>query len=173
MAPENAIGRFMKYSLLFLTLLLFISAGPAAAQPDAPKQVSLKTIEVDLIYCIKFNFENPNYIFKTTLALESALRPYNNADICGEKIKDIDFSRYTLLGVDIYNGECHSFPMEHKVIKDEAAKLYRFQVTHPQAKIPCAGIYHHELWVLAPKLPEGYDVVFEITEKKPEKEHEN
>lgn len=63
---------------------------------------------------------------------------------------------------------CHSFPMKHKLIKDEAAKLYRFQVTHPPVKAICAGIYHHTLWILAPKLPAGYDVDFTVSAERSE-----
>lgn len=168
MSAKNAIGRFVKYSLIFLTLLLSISAGSAAAQPDTSKQTELQTVEIGLSYCVKFNFENPNYIFKTRSALEAALSNYsNNIHDCLQRIKDLDLTGNILLGMDIYNGECHSFPLRHKVVKDEAAKLYRFQVTHPPLKSRCAGMTHHQLWVLVPKLPPGYDVAFEVSEKKP------
>ncbi len=165
MSSKNLIG-CLAFFLCVSGLCIF--AGNAGAQTPPVKQTELETKIIALNYCVKFNFEKREYIFNDLQALSSSLANYENARDCRPLIKEIDFSKYTLLGVDIYNAECQKFPMTHKVIKDEAAKLYRFQVTHPPVSVPCRGMYHHELWILAPKMPDEYRVVFEIKEKFPD-----
>lgn len=161
MSSKNAIWRLTVFALFILCIV----AANAPAQTPAAKQTELETRVIALNYCVKPNFQNLKYVFNDLAELSSSLANYENGRDCREIIKEIDFSKYTLLGVDIYNPECQKFPLTHKVIRDEAFKLYRFQVTHPPVMMPCAGIYHHELWVLAPKMPKGYPVSFEISER--------
>jgi hypothetical protein len=169
----NAGQRLMAFVLLTLGLQLLVLTVKTTAQAVAT-QKELETIKVDLAGCVKSNYEKPEYIFKDRLTLENNFYRDDEYDReCRENARKIDFDKYILLGTEFYNAECHGFRLEHKVIKDEAAKLYRFQVIHPALTSPCAGMSHYELFLLVPKLPDGYDVAFEISEKKAEKVDEN
>ncbi|HEV7643204.1 MAG TPA: hypothetical protein VGO50_04610 [Pyrinomonadaceae bacterium] len=156
------------FFLLALGLQLLFLHTEAKAQPFV-----LETIKADLVGCVKYDHEKPGYVFEDLDALKAAFYPageYNK--ICRKEAGRIDFAKYSLLGVDIRNAQCHEFLLEHKVIKDDAAMLYRFRITHPHHYSPCAGITTHGLWVLVPKLPSGYRATFEISERMTPEEEE-
>lgn len=146
--------------LLFFFLLIF--CGRAFAQTELP------AIKVEMPGCIKYDYDNYRYVFENKAAAERDLSNNEiNAADCRKIINKIDFAKFTLLGIAFQNAECRGFPLEYKVTKDDAAKFYRFQIAHPPLTSPCEGISRHELWVLAPKLPSGYRVDFNIDMKLP------
>ncbi len=164
------------FFLLALGLqLFFLNTASTAA---AAQQTVLETTKVALVGCVKFDPERAQdekggYVFADQDALEAAFyRTDEYNKVCRQEAGRIDFAKYSLLGVDIRNAQCHEFPLEHKVVKDDAAMLYRFQITHPHHYSPCAGITTHGLWVLVPKLPSGYKAVFEISERMTPEEEE-
>jgi hypothetical protein len=147
--------------LFILALLFFALGGTISAQAE------IETVKIEMAGCVKYDYENPNHVFKDAAALKAARPGYKNASDCDRIVKNIDFDKYVLLGAQFQNAQCHGFALEHKLVKDDAKKQYRFQVTHPPVKEICAGISYYELWVLAPKLPSGYDTAFEIGERNP------
>jgi hypothetical protein len=153
---------------LGLPLLLLSAASTAAtAQPV------LETVKVNLAGCVNSDHEKPGFVFDDHEALKAAFyRSDEYNKVCRKEAGRIDFAKYTLLGVDIRNAQCHEFLLEHKVVKDDAAQLYRFQITHPHHYSPCAGITTHGLWILVPKLPPGYRATFEISERMTPEEEE-
>ncbi len=154
------------FFLLALGLQLLLSTAARA-------QIVLETTKAELVGCVKYDHEKPGYVFEDQDTLEAAFyRADEYNKVCRKEAGRIDFDKYTLLGVDIRNAQCHEFPLEHKVIKDDAAMLYRLQITHPHHYSPCAGITTHGLWVLVPKLPSGYRATFEISEKLTPEEEE-
>jgi hypothetical protein len=154
-----------KIFLLFLGLLVLGIAESAPAQKEP------ESVIYTMKNCVDFARQGDKFVFNSKAALEATF--WTGDKLCPKEAGDIDFDKYTLIGVDIHNSECWGFPMQYKLIRDESAKLYRFQVTHPRVIAPCRGLYHHDLWILTPKLPEGYEVEFEIKvkEEKDESPH--
>jgi hypothetical protein len=82
----------------------------------------------------------------------------------------IDFNAQTLLGIRINTHWCTLKPtpesVTYRVLKDQARKQYLFVVSYggPNTEgSACAALslpYH--LFVLVPKLPQGYRVTFEV-----------
>ena len=76
----------------------------------------------------------------------------------------INFEQYTLIGRWITLGNC---PMGSwfsvYVCRDSSARLYRHTVLQPES--PCRGLSSVMSWMLVPKLPEGYSVVFEARKR--------
>ncbi len=170
MSTKNVAPRFTPIFSLTFGLLFLALSGFVSAQADSPKESELKTIVYEMKNCLNYSNEGSEYVFKSKKEFEAAI--WTKSEYCPEKTDDIDFDKYTLLGVDIHNAECRHFLFKHKLIKDEAAKLYRLQVTHPPLQSICAGLYHHTLWILAPKLPAGYDVDFTVNVEKSEEKPE-
>lgn len=164
MGIRNVIGRFNLLLLLALWLLILMATQKAAAQGA---QTELETTVFTMNNCIDYSTLGNTFVIKTKEELEAVI--WTEGELCPKKAADIDFAKYTLIGIDIYNAECHGFSFKHKLIKNEAARVYHLQVTHPPLESICAGIYHHSLWILAPKLPRDYDVAFKINEVVSEK----
>src|ERR1044072_8140091 len=155
------------FFLLALGLQLLLLGTKAAAQTE------LETTKVKLLGCIKYDHEKAGYVFDDQETLEAAFyRTDEHRKFCRQEAGRIDFAKYSVIGLDIRNAQCHEFPLEHKVVKDDLAKLYRLQITHPHYDMPCAGLTVHGLWVLVPKLPPGYRATFEISEKMTLEEEE-
>lgn len=77
-----------------------------------------------------------------------------------EKIPDIDFKKYTLIGAGDNVGNCPSGKrFSVAVEKDDVKKLYLVKITI--GFNPCRGLSYTARWVLVPKLPEGYEINFE------------
>jgi len=79
-----------------------------------------------------------------------------------EKSSSIDFSQSTLLGRGfVIPGGCsrggNAFTLS--VTQDPKRRVYTHTITHGIG--PCAGQSTHEIWVLVPKLPTGYQVDFQ------------
>lgn len=103
MSAKNVALRFtfmfpLTFGLLFLALNGFVSA-----QTGLPKQQELETIVYEMKNCIDYTRFDDTFIFKSETELSAAL--WTKSEYCSEKTDDIDFDKYTLLGLDIYNAE--------------------------------------------------------------------
>lgn len=88
-----------------------------------------------------------------------------NPNCAGEKIPDIDFEKYTLIGIGTNVGNCPSGQrFSVAVEKDTAKKLYLIKVT--TGMNPCRGLSYIARWVLFPKLPEDYEIEFTKERRK-------
>ncbi len=72
----------------------------------------------------------------------------------------IDFGKQTLIGRWITLGNCPAGKrFSVSVCRDDSARVYRHIVA--QEESPCRGLSSYMSWILVPRLPEGYRVVFE------------
>lgn len=72
----------------------------------------------------------------------------------------VDFEKQMLIGRWITLGNCPAGKhFSVSVCRDDSARVYRHIVT--QAESPCRGLSSYMSWILVPRLPEGYRVVFE------------
>jgi hypothetical protein len=85
-------------------------------------------------------------------------------DACRKNLEKIDFSKHSLLGMYITSDYCdRPHGLEYKTLRDDAKKLYTLQVsyTDPRGSL-CRRIGHYDLWVLVPKMPDGYKAAFDL-----------
>jgi len=79
----------------------------------------------------------------------------------GCELKNIDFSRYTLLGQSI-TGACELKPTLEVVIKNGNSYCYRIEVKECGI---CKKFVEKYCWVTVPKLPTGWQVIYETKKK--------
>jgi hypothetical protein len=84
-------------------------------------------------------------------------------------LKDIDFDKHTLVGTELNTGWCRDPPFTYRVFKEEAKKRYLLAVVYQSTDAKCRASSQYDLWVLVPKLPEQYEVAFEVKADPPEK----
>jgi len=82
----------------------------------------------------------------------------------------IDFEKYTLAGYNVQSGHCQGpTDLEHKVFDDAGEKRYVMEITFTEARAYCHVPSYYSLWVLVPKLPEGYGFEFKVMPNQPVK----
>jgi hypothetical protein len=102
---------------------------------------------------------------------ENALKAYveicdlknDTSKMCLQHLKEIDFDKQTLLGMEIHSDACRRpQSLTYQVLKDKARKQYLFVVS-VDAGQPCRALPRsYPVWVLVPTLPKGYKVTFEV-----------
>jgi hypothetical protein len=87
-------------------------------------------------------------------------------------LKDIDFSKHTLVGIELRTGWCRDPIFTYRVFKDEAKKKYLLAVRYQPPEGVCRASDQYDLWVLVPRLPEQYEVDFEVKAESPKSTNE-
>lgn len=131
----------------------------------------LEAREFDMKGCIALY--HPKLNRQVVINDESALRSFiwndRRFERCLADLKRVDLSKYTLLGVEINSGWCRRpLGLTHRVMKDESQKRYLLRVTYQSPGEPCRALSQYDLWVLVPKLPDGYKVDFEVSASSPD-----
>lgn len=81
------------------------------------------------------------------------------------KIPDVDFEKYTLIGVGTNVGNCKAgSKFDITISKDKEKKIYLVKTKIGYS--PCRGISYTARWALVPKLPKDYKVEFIMEEEK-------
>jgi hypothetical protein len=151
---RNAI---LGFCLFIFTL--FLSASNASAQ-------TLETRPYEMKGCIRTIY-NKQFVIKDNEAFLKAVRNDASRERCLEDLEKIDFSKHTLLGIEINSGYCRApVGLEYQTLKDETKKQYVVEVsyTDPQGS-GCRALSQYDLWLLVPKLPDNYEVKFEVKAK--------
>ncbi len=145
--------------LLICLLLVPALCGPNAASAQherQPEQLKYKPIQMPP--CNMTLLVNGPVVFKTEEELRARFRRHTPP--CDEaQVPRIDFDKHTLIGRWITLGNCPAgkkFKIE--VIRDDEARVYRHVLE--VETMPCRGLSSYMSWILVPKLPEGYTVVF-------------
>ena len=81
---------------------------------------------------------------------------------CLAHLKGIDFSKHTLVGIELRTGWCSDPIFTYRVFKEEAKKRYLLAVRYQPPEVGCRALDQYDLWALVPKLPEQYEVDFEV-----------
>lgn len=97
--------------------------------------------------------------------LLGAVRSDASREYCSNKIEKVDFETHSLIGIAFNSGYCRRPTLLlFDVEKVESEKVFRLNVSYfdPMARI-CRGLSKYDLWVVVPKIPDGFDVKFEVT----------
>jgi hypothetical protein len=123
----------------------------------------LEIRKIDLKGCIQTIFTT-QFVIKDEAAYLKTIRNDASRDFCLKNVEKIDFGKHSLVGIDINSGYC-GIPtgLEYKVFKDSGKKQYLLDISYidPQGST-CRALSQYDLWLLVPKLPEGYEVKFEV-----------
>lgn len=112
--------------------------------------------EISFGTCIPPEFSQPEHIIDDDTTYQQLL---SSSPCAGYTLPHIDFNQYTLLG-KYATGKCKA-EFHRQVIRDDAAKTYNFTV-YVFDKGICKSEPIDMNWVIVPKLPQGYNVVFNI-----------
>jgi hypothetical protein len=137
-------------------------------QSDLPKNTELlPTREADLKGCIQMYIQR-SFVIKDKTAFENAVRKDASRAFCLKSFENFDFEKYSLLGIDINSGYCRRpVGLEFQTLKDRFDNKYilKIRFDDPRGAV-CRALSQFDLWVLVPKIPDGFDVNFEIEPKQ-------
>jgi hypothetical protein len=136
----------------FLTIFAAISTRAQA----------LKIQRIDLKGCIQ-TYLDKSFVIKDQKAFLKEIRNDMSRDWCLKNLEKIDFSKHTLVGIELNTGYC-GVPLLQSVeaVKTEAEKQYIVKISYVEPGEPCRALSQYDLWLLVPKLPENYTVKFEV-----------
>ncbi|MGC2234717.1 MAG: hypothetical protein WA584_00970 [Pyrinomonadaceae bacterium] len=126
-------------------------------------QETLETKQIDLKGCIQTIFIT-EFVIKDEADYLKTIRNDASRDFCLKNLEKIDFARHTLLGIQINSGYCRvPAGLEYKVVKDAEKKQYLPDISYIDPRgSTCRALSQYDLWLLVPKIPEGYDVKFQV-----------
>lgn len=132
---------------------------------------TLETRPIDLKDCIQTIFKR-QFVIKDEETYLKAIRNDASRPRCLKEVEKIDFSKHTLLGIGINSGYCRvPRGLAYQAVKDPAKKQYLLSISYidPRGSV-CRAWTQYDLWVLVPKVPEDYEVVFDVKARPWEKE---
>jgi len=124
-------------------------------------QHTLETRAFEMKGCIQTIYTKQFVITDSESYLKSIRNDASRA-ACLKNLEKIDFDKHTLLGIDINSGYCGvPVGLKYQTVKDEAKKQYLLTISYidPRGSV-CRAMSQYDLWLLVPKLPEGYEVKF-------------
>ncbi len=148
-----------------LMAFLFALASPAPSFTQCDGCRELETSQLDLEGCINFRYPNTQLVIRDEATMKSLVRNDMSRERCLAHLKDIDFSKHTLVGIELRTGWCRDPLFTYRVIKEEAKKKYLLAVRYQPPEVGCRALDQYDLWVLVPRLPEQYEVDFEVKAK--------
>lgn len=134
--------------------------------PFVMSRETLAAKQIDLKGCIQTIFTK-QFVIKDEAAYLKTIRNDASRDFCLKNLEKIDFGKRSLVGIDINSGYC-GIPagLKYKVVKDSEKKQYLLDISYDDPKYSvCRAVSQYDLWLLVPKLPEGYEVKFEVKAK--------
>lgn len=157
------------FLLLPLALMAFLSAlaSPASSFTQCNGCRELETSQLELESCINFRYPDKQLAIRDEATMKSLVRNDMSRERCLASLKDIDFSKHSLVGVELRTGWCRDPLFTYRVFKDEANKKYLLSVRYQPPVVPCRALDQYDLWVLVPKLPEQYEFDVEAKAESP------
>lgn len=138
------------------------AAERAGASIAANQKLELRPI--NLRGCIQTIFTK-QFLIRNKEAYLKAVRSDASRKWCLEQVEQIDFDKYSLVGVELDTGYCRTpLGLEYQVTKDPSKKQYVMQIGWSKGAI-CRALSEYPLWVLVPRLPADYGLVFEARAK--------
>lgn len=128
----------------------------------SPFPARLETRAFDMKGCIQTIYTK-QFVIRDNDAFLKTIRADASRDFCLKNLEKIDFSKHTLLGIEINSGYCRTpAGLEHKAVRDETKKQYIVEISWLGPNGVCRALSQYDLWLLVPKLPEGFEVKFEV-----------
>ena len=124
----------------------------------------IKTEHVDLKGCVPM-YRQDQYIINDKETYLKLLRRDTQTESCIKNAKNLNFDKFTYLGIQINSGYCrYPLGLEYKTIKNPHTKKYTLKISYiDPGNQTCRALSRYDLWVKVPKLPLRYKVKFEIS----------
>ena len=112
--------------------------------------------------CISTHFKK-SFIIKTETEFLDQVRKDAGREYCLENLEKINFDKKSLLGINLNTGYCRTpLGLKHQVVKNGKEKIYSINITYIAPRGSCRALSSYDLWILVPKLPDEYEVKFDI-----------
>jgi hypothetical protein len=119
--------------------------------------------EADLKGCVQM-YRQKEFVIKDKEDYLKNIRRDAQKQACIEKAETLEFEKYSYVGLEINSGYCRRPEgLEYNIAKDAEKKQYILNVSYidPQGQV-CRALSRYDLWFRVPKLPEEYEVIFEV-----------
>jgi hypothetical protein len=130
----------------------------------------LETKRFEMKNCIPIYGEK-SFVIKTEAEFLETVRNDASRKYCLENLEKIDFDKNSLFGINLNTGYCRTpLGLEYRTERNKKEKFYALNITYtdPQGA-GCRALSSYDLWVLVPKLPDDYEVKFNVQAVLPEK----
>ena len=108
-------------------------------------------------------------VIKTETEFLKAIRNDASRKFCLENLEKIDFKKNSLLGINLNTGYCRTpLGLTFQAVKNEEEKIYSVNITYLGPGGICRALSSYDLWILVPKLPDKYEVKFDVKAVLPE-----
>ena len=126
------------------------------------EQEIVETRPVDIKGCIK-NSRSGQFVIKDAESFQNAIRVDGTREWCLKNLESIDFTKHSLLGIELVTHYCGRPPgLAHQLIRDTATKKYLFDISYHTPPAVCRRMGHWDVWVVVPKIPDEYEVSFKV-----------
>lgn len=123
----------------------------------------LESHKIDLQGCIP-TYLVKSFIIKDEATYLKAIRQDAERERCLKNVEKIDFEKNSLLGIAINSGYCH-YPLglKFEALKNDQKKEINLKISYiyPKGSL-CRAVSRYGLWVLVPKIPDGFEVKFDV-----------
>jgi hypothetical protein len=146
----------------YFSIFIFITVLIACAEIEVSAQI-LETKDFEMKGCIPIYGEE-RFTIKTEAEFLKTIRGDASRKYCLENLEKIDFDKNSLLGINLNTGYCRTpLGLKYQAVKNEDEKSYALNITYfdPQGSV-CRALSEYDLWVLVPKLPDDYEVKFDV-----------
>ena len=148
---------------MFVFFFLFI----VCAVIEVSAQV-LETKDFEMKNCIPIYGEK-RFIIKTEAEFLEAIRGDGSRKYCLENLEKIDFDKNSLLGINLNTGYCRTpLGLKYQAVKNKGERIYSINITYLEPRGVCRALSSYDLWILVPKLPDKYEVKFDVKSVLPE-----
>jgi hypothetical protein len=136
---------------------------PSESRPTISANAEIiETRPIDIKGCIKGS-RSGQFVIKDAESFQKAIRADGSRDWCHENLESIDFTKHSLLGISLVTDYCNRpRGLAHRLIKDTATKKYLFDISYHTPLSVCRRMGYWDVWVLAPKIPDDYEVMFQV-----------
>ena len=164
---NHNIKKNYKNGLQIFIFIVFISSCSGIYDPfcwgdNKYKGIIIEQSERFDNYCPFLNYRISTIVIKSQDEyIEFFTDTFKEELICTDFL-DIDYNKYTLLGAYMGGGSTIRFVRD--VQKNHEKKVYDYKITMYSCGVYLKGMNSMN-WVLVPRLPDGWDVEFELIEK--------
>ena len=138
------------------------AAGAAPARGSGWDGDLVETRAIELACNITFA-DGERLVIAGRADADRLLGPYQTAE-CQTDVRRVDFGASTLLGIRLDTGWCRApLGLTHTTVDDRARRRYVVTIGYDPPSTPCRARSIYDLWLLVPKLPDGYEVEFVVT----------
>lgn len=137
---------------------------PQSAKKTEARPEIIETRLLNMKNCIQTIFTK-RFVINDEETYLKTIRNDASRDRCLQTLEKIDFGKHTLVGVEINSGYCGMpLGLRYETFKDKTKKQYLLSVSYIAPEYGgCRALMPYDLWVLVPKIPDNYEVGFEVT----------